>query len=540
MHLRRIARTILAAAVLAAAPVLAAEIDLHLTTTLPGVNGVRVDVVPTQTGPTSSLEFKAPTEVKISGGDKIEGLFAPFSTALPGLYRYLLDVVLIGEDGQELAGDDDDDDDSTPIVDIFIDTDCEDCGDYDFVVPPPAGGNPGSVTGQLELLNSDGDARWQITTTGWDTRIEAAAKGWRGFGEGSARVTLLQSAKEGAPMVLEPTTTVSLDKVTLDFSNDLIFKDGEPANLAYKIHAAWLDEKGTQIGQTEVFDAKAEVSKKRKDGTTIYKPWRFHSDLSEVVGQAWSFEAATDTWLNASAFQYTLTPTDGGPAFKPSTATVKTVSQYVQKGSARDVTLGGILKADHYWTFQARLLDANGKALGASSIVTAEAIMDDGEGLVIGGGDTCKAAPLNCIPGLRVRYSDKPDETDPYRVWVTSTRFRTSALATTLELTLIPEKSTGPSLKQSGQEKSGYLLLSTDTSQVIFESNLSVLFPPGSDEDGPFNYDFRLGWLDANGKLLAAEETGSLQLKPKGSGNGKYWAVYCAREYSWSGFRPLN
>ncbi len=57
------------------------------------------------------------------------------------------DVVSLdpGGFGVEAAlGDDDDDDDSTPIVDIFIDGDCDDCGDYDYTVPNPS--NPPAWT----------------------------------------------------------------------------------------------------------------------------------------------------------------------------------------------------------------------------------------------------------------------------------------------------------------------------------------------------------------------------------------------------------
>lgn len=36
-----------------------------------------------------------------------------------------------------------------------------------------------------------------------------------------------------APLVLAPPVTIPLDKLTLEFADDLIFKEGEPADLNY-------------------------------------------------------------------------------------------------------------------------------------------------------------------------------------------------------------------------------------------------------------------------------------------------------------------
>lgn len=52
--------------------------------------------------------------------------------------------------GVDAANTDDDDDDTGMIVDIFIDTDCEDCGDYDYTVPNPT--DPPAWTAIAEQL----------------------------------------------------------------------------------------------------------------------------------------------------------------------------------------------------------------------------------------------------------------------------------------------------------------------------------------------------------------------------------------------------
>lgn len=498
---------------LAATIATAAEIDVQLTTTLPQVRAVKLDAIPVTTGPSTSLAVMKPTDVKAAGGEKVESLLSNFSNTVDGMFRYFVHLVLLDENGQALSADDDDDSDSTPIVDIFIDTDCEDCGDYDFVAPPPPGGQPSTIRGELQLLSSEGDAKWKVTTTGNSPDRPAAY----------AQVELLNSKDPKAPLVLAPPVTIPLDRVTLEFADDLIFKDGEPANLNYQIYASWLDGSGAKIGQTEVFQATAEVAKKRKDGTYVYRPWRLHSDLSEVVGETWSVEAMTDTYLNAAAFEYTLTPTDGGPKLPNASQLIKNVSQYLQKGQARDVSLGAPLKAGQTWTFQARLLDGKGIQIGKTSLVGGEAIIDDGEGLVVNGNDTCKADPINCIPGVRIRYSDNQNETNPYAVWVTSTRFASSAIATTLELTVVPEKSTGPSLTQAGQAKAGILMLPVDTSRVLFESDFSLLFPSGTPDDKVFTYALKTAWLDQSGQYLADGESGTLQLQKKNGGGGWTW-----------------
>lgn len=508
MKMRRVVAPLaISAFAVVATVVSAAEIDVQLTTALPGARAVKIDAVPTTKGPSSSLAVMSPTDVKATGGEKVEGFFSPFTNAIDGLFRYFVRVVLIDSTGQAMSGDDDDDD-STPIVDIFIDTDCEDCGDYDFTVPVPPGSQPSSIRGELQLDNSLGDVRWHIATTGNAPDRPAAY----------AQVELLDSNDPKAPLVLAPSVTVPLDHLSYEFSDDLIFKDGEPANLGYQLYASWLDAKGNKIGQTEVFTATAEVAKKRKDGTYIYRPWRFKSDLAVVVGESWGIEAVTDTYLDAGAFQYTLTPTNGGPKLEPATRTIKSVSQYVQKGQARDVTVGKALASGQTWTFQARLLDVNGKQLGKTSYVTGEAVMDDGEGLVVKGSDVCKADPVNCIPGIRVRYSDQLNETNPNAVWVTSTRFVTNPLATTLELTVIPEKSTGPTLTQTNQKAPGMLLLPVDTSRVLFESDFSMVFPSGIPDGKTYDYALKTAWFDRNGAFLADGETGTMQLKKNGGG----------------------
>lgn len=505
MTLRKIAPLFALTTTLAVSLASASEIDVQLTTTLPQARAVKIDAVPTTKGPTSSLAVLKPTDVKASGAESEQGVLSSFANAVDGLFRYFVKVVLIDSAGQAMS--DDDDSDSTPIVDIFIDTDCEDCGDYDFVVPTPPGGQPTNITGQIELLNNGGDVRWHMKTSGNNPDRPAAY----------AQLELLDSDNPKAPLVLSPSVTIPLDRLSYEFSDDLIFKDGEPANLSYQVYATWLDGKGAKIGQTEVFTATAETSKKRKDGTYVYRPWRFNSDLSVVVGESWDLEAVTDTYLDAGMFQYSLTSSNGGPALEPVVRTIKSVSAYTQKGQARDVTVGASLAAGQTWTFQARLLDAYGKQLGATSYVSGEVVMDDGEGLVVAGNNPCSAQPINCIPTIRVRYADSGAEASPNAVWVTSSKFAASALATTLELTLVKEKSTGPMLTQNPKVP-GYLLLPVDTSRVQFNSDFNLVFKSGLPDGQTYDYTLKTAWYDRNGMLLAEGETGNLQLKKKGGG----------------------
>jgi hypothetical protein len=71
------------------------------------------------------------------------------------------DVVSLDPGGYEVeakADDDDDDDDTGMIVDIFIDGDCEDCGDYDFTAPdsPPAWSVVAEALIEVSVLDSGG------------------------------------------------------------------------------------------------------------------------------------------------------------------------------------------------------------------------------------------------------------------------------------------------------------------------------------------------------------------------------------------------
>jgi hypothetical protein len=458
----------------------AAEIDLTLTSALPGVRSVKVEVVPVESGPRASLAILKPTDVEADGREKVDGLFQPLVDVATGVYRYLLNVALFDGDGRPMESNEGtpEPDDDTLIVDIFIDGDCDDCGDYDFTVPTPTGSSLGSVAGQLQLRGPDGDATWKITTSGNNPDRPAAY----------AEVEILGSRDPNAPQVLEPFSVVMLDKVTFEFNDDLIFKDGEPAGLPYEIKVAWLDVRGAQIGNTEVFTATATAGKVRRDGTKTYKPWRFHSDVAAVIGETWTLTSESEDHIDASAFGFSLVPLDGGPKFDPETRVVKAPSSYQQKARASDVAAAAPLAEGQTWTFVARLLDVNGRPLGKDTLVTAEADLDDERER----SDACQDQ-LDCVPSLRVRYGGRTD--DPSQIIVSTPNFDTSREAATLSLTLIPDRSTGPKLSQEGAPD-GTLLLPIDTSRVVFASDLSLVFPSGLSSGTVFEYEAKLTWYD--------------------------------------------
>lgn len=489
----------------------AAEIDVQLTTTLPGVRAVRIEAVPREGALSAGVHIPTASEVKSSGGEKTEGFFDTLAVEA-GNYIYPFVMKLLDAGGGVVYNMDDDTPyDTTPIVDIFIDTDCEDCGDYDFVVPPPPpGSQPGTVAAHIELSHGGTDARVVVKTTGNNIKNPAA----------TAVIEILPSKDPSAPVILQPVTTIALDKVTVQFADDLIFKEGEPAGITYDIYTSWMDEKGVQIGQKEVFTAVAEVSKTRKDGTKVYKPWRFHSDLSVVVGETWTIEGQTDTYMDAAALQVSFKPTDGGPGVP--VQTLVGADEYVQRAQTRDVVAEGPLKADHVWFFEAQLFDVNGKALGAPQTVQGEAVLDEeGKPLPL---DKCAPEQVICIPGVRVRYTDETDPVNPAAVIVTAPRILTSLPATTLRLKPITRGSTGPVLVSKGGIE---LELEIDVKRLVFTQDMTVLFPAGltpAGDDG-FTYEVSEGWLNRDAKLIAVPRTTVYQLSLRPNGGGWTWVA---------------
>jgi hypothetical protein len=479
----------------------AAEIDLQLTTTLPGVHAVKVEVVPVESGPRATLSILKPTDVEAEGKEKVEGFFAPLVDAVSGVYRYFLDVTLFDDSGQVLNRDDDDDDDDTsPIVDIFIDGDCDDCGDYDFTVPTPTGSQPATIDGRLDLLDPNGDVSIKLSTSGNNAANPAAY----------AEIEILGSRDPNAPKVLEPFVVVPLDKVTTEFDGDLVFKEGNPANLPYEIKVSWLGAGGVQIGNVEVFEATAVVSKTRRDGTAIYKPWRLKSDVAAVVGETWTLSAASDTFVDAVAFDYALVPLDGGPKFASETHHVKAPSSYQQRARATDVKAAGVLAEGQTWTFLARLLDADGLPVGKDILITGAPQLDDEREA---GVDACHDK-LDCVPSVRVRYAGRG--ADPSNLVVSTPNFDVTRTAATLVLTLLPERSTGPMLAQEGLPE-GSLELPIDVSRVLFESDLSLVFPSGLASDAAFTYEATLTWLDSSATPVGVEGA-TFVLRRKGGG----------------------
>lgn len=78
-------------------------------------------------------------------------------------------------------GDDDGDDDGTPIVDIFIDGDCDDCGDYDYSVPNPTNPPPWTVIANtlidIDVVDSGGQTVATHQCTLWPTAKTQAGTG---------------------------------------------------------------------------------------------------------------------------------------------------------------------------------------------------------------------------------------------------------------------------------------------------------------------------------------------------------------------------